>query len=441
MIFDLEHPDGCYCTCSCLAFGTPVQTGDGSFQAIEKFRVGDTVLACGPSLSWRPVRVEFSNGTPGVAVQRYTVLVVYKDTSIAVTSDHLFLMSDRKLKRADRLAPGDELLDIQGGPVPVKSVHIGNMHAGFHHIATSVGDPGPSLDDHLINTNGVISADYAQQLFYRRPQNRNGASLSFVESHEDLPVIGSPEYIASHSDACLKAPEQAESFRAATGDTHLRVSRSNLRDIDETGVFVPADATRIEVPSYAMPFLPPEEAEARAAAPKRAFNDPQSRSWTEWLLGHHGHFYDDISFTLDWASNDVNAYAWVERGTGQRRVDIKGGLVRDVALELEGIALVIAHEIGHHKGGEPTGGHPDGLSCEGQADYAGVAWVMRQVWFGSQYPATVRAAIAQMADLFGVKNDPTAPNGNAGCAHPAGKCRIATYYRAAALTAKPGCAG
>jgi len=261
-----------------------------------------------------------------------------------------------------------------------------------------------------------------------------------VDSHEDLPVVGSSEYLARYSDKCLKGPEQVGSFVGATGDPYVKVSLANLK-AQESGVFVPAEATQIEVPPHARAFISQQDAQARAALPKRRFNDPQSRAWIEYLLEHHAHFYDEVHFTLDWASNEVNAYAWVEHGTGQRRVDIKGGLVRDLALQLEGIALVVAHELGHHYGGDPTGGHPDGLSCEGQSDYAGVAWIMRKVWFGNQYPKTVRPGIAQMADFFGVPDDPTAPGGNAGCSHPAGGCRIATYYRAAALTDKPGCAG
>eukprot|EP00456_Euglypha_rotunda_P041381 TRINITY_DN320_c0_g1_i4.p1 TRINITY_DN320_c0_g1~~TRINITY_DN320_c0_g1_i4.p1 ORF type:complete len:248 (+),score=24.67 TRINITY_DN320_c0_g1_i4:245-988(+) len=246
--------------------------------------------------------------------------------------------------------------------------------------------------------------------------------------------------MARHGDYCRRAPTSRSEFRSRTGESHLKVSSANLQT-QSGAVFVPAEATMVRVPDHAHSFISQTEAQARAAAPKRAFNDPQSRSWVEYLLEHHRHFYTDIRFTLDWASDEVNAYAWVEHdGTGQRRVDIKGGLVRDMALELEGIALVIAHEIGHHRGGAPTGGHPDGLSCEGQADYFGVSAVMRQVWFGQQYPTTLAPAIAQMAAFFGVPNSSTAPGGSAGCAHPAGACRIATYYAAGALTGKPGCA-
>jgi hypothetical protein len=60
----VQQADGsiCYCTCSCLAFGTPVQTGTGDFRAIEQYQVGDSVRACGLSLKWGAHNVEFSAG-------------------------------------------------------------------------------------------------------------------------------------------------------------------------------------------------------------------------------------------------------------------------------------------------------------------------------------------------------------------------------------------
>src|SRR5262245_51389249 len=78
----------CTCSCSCLAFGTPVQEGNGAYKPIETYVVGDDVLACGKSLKWTKSKVEYSGGTTGVSRQKYTVLILYKDTALAVTSDH-----------------------------------------------------------------------------------------------------------------------------------------------------------------------------------------------------------------------------------------------------------------------------------------------------------------------------------------------------------------
>ncbi|MFC8447779.1 hypothetical protein [Kitasatospora sp. NPDC057223] len=423
----------CNCSCSCLAFGTLVQEGSGSFKAIETYLVGDEVLAAGTGLNWAPQRVVFSGGTTGASRQKYTVLVRYDDTAIAVTSDHLFLLAgpDKLLRRADRLNVEDRLVSPAGEPVEIKGVHIGDYLAGFHHVAASSRGPvGPDLDGHLLNTNGVVSADYVVQITAR---STDVAGFN-VAAHQDLPVVGSPAYIERFGEASIQAPELPAGF---AGDSPIRISNNNVADQETGNTFIPAEATKIRIPEDACSFLPPDVAEAKRASPKRGFNDPMSREWVEALIAQHKPFYPDVTYSLDWASDEVNAYAWVENGI--RRVDLKGGLVRDADLELEGISVVLAHELAHHYGGVPT--FPSGMSCEGQADYRGVRNIMRKVWFGESYFTMVDPGIAQMAAFFGVPNSPTAPGGSAGCGHPAGACRVATYHAAVSFSGKPACAG
>jgi hypothetical protein len=355
--------------------------------------------------------------------------VAYKDTAIAVTSDHLFLTSDRTLKRADRLAPGDILVSPNGEPIPVSAVHIGDYLSGFHHIATSKQPPGPKLDGHLLNTNGVVSADYTVQLF-ARTEDVDGYNRAV---HQALPVVGSKEYIAKFGPGCIEAPSFSTAFSSRKDS--IKSSSHNATDL-RGNIFVPAAATIINVPFDACRFIPDSEAAAKASDPMRAFNDPLSREWTEYLMTEYRKTYTDVVYQLDWADSTVNAFAWVDGGV--RHVAVKGGLVRHAALQLEGIALVLAHETGHHYGGAPT--FPSGLSCEGQADYYGLLVVMRRVWFGDQYITMTDAAIQQMANFFGVPDDPAPPGGAAGCEHPPGPCRIATYHAAVALKAKPRCA-
>jgi hypothetical protein len=414
----------CTCSCSCLAHGTPVQLAEGSFKAIETIAVGESVLAAGKNLDWRAKEVVFSQGTTGVSRQKYTVLVTYGETALAVTSDHLFLLSGGKLKSADRLIVGDELVSPEGKPVPILSVHIGDYTAGFHHIATSKEKPSESLDGHLLNTNGVVSADYTLQLFYRTGQ----LDAQLIPQHASKPIVGSPQYVKEYGGASLRAP-------ASVQRTNVRFAAHNA--LDQSDTFVPAEQTVLNIPPHACRFISDADAKARAGMPKRAFNDPLSREWTESLINHFRTFYPNVSYHLDWADDTVNAFAWVENGV--RHVALKGGLVRDAALELEGIGVVLAHELAHHFGGAPT--FPGGLSCEGQADYKGVALIMRVVWFGSQFIEQADAGIEQMAAFFGVPNDPTVPGGSAGCNHPPGRCRIATYHAAVNLGGKPACAG
>jgi hypothetical protein len=205
----------------------------------------------------------------------------------------------------------------------------------------------------------------------------------------------------------------------------------------EQGTFIAANQTRLIIPPDACRFISDDEAEAKKSEPHRAWNDPMAREWTEYLIAHHRTFYPNVVFQFDWANDTVNAYAWVQNGV--RYVAILGGLVRHVAIELESTALVLAHELAHHFGGPPT--YPQGLSCEGQADYFGVRTIMRRVWFGEYYITVSDKAIAQMANFFGVANDPNPPAGGGGCSHPPGQCRVATYHAAVRLSGRPSCAG
>jgi hypothetical protein len=415
-----------------------VQEGSGAFKAIETYVEDDEVLAAGVGLNWKTERVVFSGGTTGASRQKYTVLVRYENTAIAVTSDHLFLLAgqDHALKRADRLTTEDQLVSPTGEPVEIKGVHIGDYLAGFHHVAASSKDSpvDDNLDGHLLNTNGIVSADYVVQITARSTDVAGFNSAA----NEDALVVGSPEYVERFGPASLQAPELPAGFDS---ESPISIDNTNAADpadpADPGNTFIPAEATKIHIPEIACSFLPPDVAEAKKASPKRRFNDPMSREWVEALIQQHQTFYPDVTYHLDWATDEVNAYAWVENGV--RHVDLKGGLVRDADLELEGISVVLAHELAHHYGGVPT--FPSGLSCEGQADYRGVRNIMRQVWFGDSFIDMVEPGIAQMAAFFGVPNNPATPGGSAGCAHPAGKCRVATYHAAVNFSGKPACAG
>jgi hypothetical protein len=176
-----------------------------------------------------------------------------------------------------------------------------------------------------------------------------------------------------------------------------------------------------------------------------------AQEWTTYLVDHTRAFYRDVTYHVDWYDDTVNAYAWVENGT--RHVALLGGLIRTEALELEGISLILAHELGHHYGGAPT--YPQGLSCEGQADYYGASTIMRKLWFGITYINMMDPAIDQLGNFFGFLPAGFGHSGGhgeegeghangagaGGCSHPPGSCRVETYRAAIELRRKPTCAG
>lgn len=75
----------------------------------------------------------------------------------------------------------------------------------------------------------------------------------------------------------------------------------------------------------------------------------------------------------DWANPKVNAYA-IRLGQGFTwEIFVFGGLARHPEMTLDGLSLVICHEIGHHLGGAPKIkgflGRKMWASNEGQSDY------------------------------------------------------------------------
>lgn len=415
----------CQCHCSCLALGTPIAADVNLFKAVEEFSIGDSVLAAGPDLKWNKVQVAFSNGTTN-GVQPYSIFVEYHGGSLIVTADHLFFVHGGKLKRADRLSTNDKLVSSDGKPVDIYVVTLGTYIGGFHHIATSVQDPKGDLSNHLIITNGVVSSDYTVQLFYRDDL----AKFPFVDkSSLSEPIVGTLEYQSLHG-----LSEPALGSRVAQG-----VVVSSFADPDtKWKLFVPASHSQVYIPPDAVPFISKDEADEIAKrVTLRPLTDPHSREWAEYIVNHHRTFYPNVEYHIDWFNDEINAYAWIQNG--RRHVALLGGLIRHPSLDVEGLSLVTAHELGHHYGGAPT--YPNStLSCEGQADYFGVRNIMRRVWFGEYYSTTVVRAITQMASFFGVR-EPGSNTGAGGCNHPPGACRIHTYNAAFSLTPKPSCAG
>ena len=74
-----------------------------------------------------------------------------------------------------------------------------------------------------------------------------------------------------------------------------------------------------------------------------------------------------VEYDLLWENPTINAQAW--RFAEQRHVTICGGLVRHPAITASGIALMLAHETGHHLGGPPLDPDLRYLTWQGQADY------------------------------------------------------------------------
>jgi hypothetical protein len=409
----------CYCNCSCLALNTPVAMADGNWARIQEIKPGDTVLTAQLGKSWQPKKVEFSDGTKGDGnlVPGTIYIRTETDIELLVTADHPFLMENGNLQQAKRLTKSDKLVDENFNPVGIKQIAPGFYTGGIWHISTSTSDqPGEPLSDHLLNTAGIISGDYYAQLYLVE-----GGLLS-------QPAIGTLEY-EEKAGSTDTLPFRAEGSKTGV----------NLFQFVPYKKFIPPPGARSFLPDYLTTPAP---------GTLRPLDDTVSLENAEALAWLFKRIFPDVIYEAreHWGDNTANAYAWKEGD--KRYIKLLGGLIRHKALKRQGISLIIAHELGHHYGGEPV--YPgNGLSCEGQADYW-AAWIaMREVFPGREYYQQMRPAIDQIYDLFkngllmsiSEEEEKKKFESLAGCSHPPADCRRDTYLAAMRLDPKPICAG
>jgi hypothetical protein len=100
--------------------------------------------------------------------------------------------------------------------------------------------------------------------------------------------------------------------------------------------------------------------------------------------------FPEVTYELIWDSPTVNAQAW--RLGSARYVRVYGGLVRHPAITKYGLALMLAHETGHHLGGLPRDPAMPWMTWQGQADYWAARIAMPRIWGPRASRATIRAA-------------------------------------------------
>ena len=98
----------------------------------------------------------------------------------------------------------------------------------------------------------------------------------------------------------------------------------------------------------------------------------------EQLISRFAAAFPQIAYTLKWESRLINAQAW--RLGEQRNVYLYGGLARHPTMRRAGLALTLAHETGHHLGGEPRDPAMRWMTWQGQADYWAAAVAMPTVF-------------------------------------------------------------
>jgi hypothetical protein len=151
--------------------------------------------------------------------------------------------------------------------------------------------------------------------------------------------------------------------------------------------------------------------------------DAQRHQWAAGIVTRFAAAFDDIAIDIAWESDSLNAQAF--RLGPAAYVRLYGGLARHRDIGPEGLALAIAHEIGHHKGGAPASRYYHWLSTDRRAD----EWA-RTVGL----PAAFGRAAADVArtgadQLFGTLADLVAPGTEPQCEEeqPCLGCRARSF--------------
>jgi Peptidase family M48 len=108
------------------------------------------------------------------------------------------------------------------------------------------------------------------------------------------------------------------------------------------------------------------------------------------LLEAFGRAFPNVTYELLWESSSINAQAW-RLGSAQK-VRMYGGLARYPAMTKSGLALVLAHETGHHLGGPPSDPAMPWLTWQGQADFWAASVGMPTVWGPRARSMTIKGA-------------------------------------------------
>lgn len=226
----------------------------------------------------------------------------------------------------------------------------------------------------------------------------------------------------------------------------------------------------LDAPSKAGPevtFMPENELHLDDSMALASMSEAQFNSVLSKLRSYYAPIISKFGATLKiigkWNDSTVNAYAYQRGGTWY--VEIFGGLARRPELSVDGLALVVCHELGHHLGGFPgyTGGW---ASSEGQSDYYATQACAKKIWGGEDYenqeayevasydaieycersslpdykvPLCVRTVDASigLATLLGngASVSPLTPDSRVvsrtQTSHPQGQCRLDTYARGA----------
>lgn len=184
------------CRCSCWGGELApykVLDGEGAFVALDQLPAGGFVAACGRDLKWVNVPVRYAS-RPRQSTPQAAVRVAFFGTELVVPRTHIFLTLQYRLIPAYQLNTKLLLLGADGNGVAIEAIEKLETKSVFQFVATSEGAPPDDLRYHLLNSQGIVSGDYAVQRAYEKrelPPSR--LAFSYPSGNDDA----FPEVVAT----------------------------------------------------------------------------------------------------------------------------------------------------------------------------------------------------------------------------------------------------
>jgi len=323
---------------------------------------------------------------------------------IIATPDNLFLMSNGKLKRADRLVPSkDQILTAEGSSLGVTAVVSGQWTKGLHHIATGLEFTG-SLDGHLINANGIVTGDYCLQI-----NQHELVKMRLMDDPALVPALGSSEYARMHGHLLTMARTSAKA-----DDVRVPAGFKPFTLIDN--VYIPDNAATLFTKAQAQDIVGHPQSTFRAVYDDAGFESMR------YLVRLFKGFYPDINVTIDKTNPEFNTYAFEMYGA--KHLVISGEILRMNDLYQEGYQFILAQGIARLLGEKPVA--ENGFTYVAAADFYAFSSVLRTV---NYMPASdfYNKVLQQVMMLLG-RISPANAGGNPAdlVNDPAVGCRIAS---------------
>jgi hypothetical protein len=108
--------------------------------------------------------------------------------------------------------------------------------------------------------------------------------------------------------------------------------------------------------------------------------------------------FPEIYYDIYWETRLMNAQAYI--GEKGRSVRLYGGLGRHREVGVEGIAFALAHEVGHHLGGEPHHEFYTTISSEERANEWAEETGLPTVFGGEVASRYARRGVGQLAAVW-----------------------------------------